>query len=166
MCSGMSCIGRAKSQFVVVPGRRGLDASKAVAPAKTDNESRGSAVPRKARYKHSWNYLFNLSNRERPEKQQVTPRQRLRLIWLLVRDQEVDGSNLLAPTSFLQTNQTVTATLCSTTASGSGSSGSIETNEAGTLKPTAKQFTFELMDWRKAALVLHHFKLKRALPLR
>src|SRR6516225_7546530 len=58
--------------------------------------------------------------------------------WLerLVRDQEVGGSNPLAPTTFLQTNQTVTATSCSITALGLGSLGSIEANEAGTSKPT------------------------------
>jgi hypothetical protein len=42
------------------------------------------------------------------------------------------GSNPLAPTTILQTNQTVTATSCSTTALGLGSLGSIEVNEAGT----------------------------------
>ncbi len=59
---------------------------------------------------------------------------------LLIRDQEVGGSNPLAPTTFLQTNQTVTETSCSGTASNLGSLGSIETNEAGTSKPTPQRF--------------------------
>src|ERR1700693_2422096 len=66
--------------------------------------------------------------------------------WLarLVRDQEVGGSNPLAPTTFLQTNQTVTATSCSTTASGLGSLGSIGAHETGTSKPTPQRFTTSL----------------------
>jgi len=64
------------------------------------------------------------------------------LVWSrLVRDQEVGGSNPLAPTTFLQTNQTVTATSCSTTTLGLGSLGSIET---GTSKPTPQRFTTSL----------------------
>src|SRR5271156_2679628 len=66
--------------------------------------------------------------------------------WLarLVRDQEVEGSNPFAPTTFLQTNQAVTATSCSTTASDLGSLGSIEANEAGTSKPTPQRFATSL----------------------
>jgi len=42
--------------------------------------------------------LSDLSIRERSENQYVTPGQRLKLIYFLVRDQEVDGSNPFAPT--------------------------------------------------------------------
>jgi hypothetical protein len=60
---------------------------------------------------------------------EATPDKALRIFVTLVRDQEVGGSNPLAPTTFLQTNQTVTATSCSTMASGLGSLGSMEANE-------------------------------------
>src|SRR5271166_4794 len=66
--------------------------------------------------------------------------------WLarLVRDQEVEGSNPFAPTTFLQPNQTVTAISCSTETSILGSLGSIEANEPGTSKPTPQRFTTSL----------------------
>src|SRR5271155_2733556 len=43
---------------------------------------------------------------------EATPDKALRIFATLVRDQEVEGSNPFAPTTFLQTNQTVTATSC------------------------------------------------------
>jgi hypothetical protein len=44
--------------------------------------------------------LSNLSVRERPEKSQVSPGQRLRLLAYPVRDQEVEGLTPFAPTTF------------------------------------------------------------------
>jgi hypothetical protein len=60
---------------------------------------------------------------------------------LLIRDQEVEGSNPFAPTTFNFTNQRFTAT---SSDSRVGSIRSIELRAAGTLQPTPQRFATSL----------------------
>src|SRR5258708_30374703 len=72
--------------------------------------------------------------------------------WLarLVRDQEVEGSNPFAPTTFLLTNQRFTATSSDSIL---GSIGSIEPRMAGTSNPTPQLFATSLRN-ATSALIL------------